>query len=122
MAKAWDAGRKEGRWDQQHLSNEEERQIQKSISDTMKSVVADQLAGRNYDAWRDSAGGARVTSVGAPVVKDVGVPAPEAGEPWKPMHPVHDWLRLGSAVASANVESAEKALAKLEGPDGEGDG
>jgi hypothetical protein len=114
MARAWDAGRKEGRWDQQHLSNEEERQIQKSISDTMKSVVADQLAGRAYDPWRDSAGGARATPVGAPVVKDVGVPAPEAGEPWKPMHRAHDWIRLGSTVAEANLQSAEAALAKLE--------
>lgn len=110
----WDAGRKEGRWDRQHLSDEEERQRQKSISDTMKDVVADQLGGRNYDPWRGSAGGATVKPVGAPTVKDVGVPGAAQAEPWKPMHPVHDWLRLGSTVAQANLESAESQLAKLD--------
>ena len=112
----WDAGRKEGRWDRQHLSDEEERQRQKSISDTMKDVVADQLGGRNYDPWRGSAGGETVKPVGAPIVKDLGVPGAGAAaqaEPWKPMHPTQDWLRLGSSVAQANVESAEAQLREL---------
>jgi hypothetical protein len=118
VARSWDEGRKEGRWDRQHLSDEEERQIQKSISDTMKSVVADQLGGRAYDPWRGSGGGATATPGGAGKAVTPGVwdgdRSPEAGEPWKPMHPTQDWLRLGSTVASANLERAEAALAKLE--------
>jgi hypothetical protein len=51
-----------------------------------------------------------VTPVGA-------VPANVPGEPWKPLaepwrnsNPTHDFIRLGTTVASANIEAAEKAL------------
>ena len=54
-----------------------------------------------------------VTPVGAPVVKDL-PGGPTVSEPYKPMHATHDWLRLGSTVADANLKSAEAALAKLE--------
>jgi hypothetical protein len=94
MRRDWDAGRKEGRWDHQHLSDEERRRIDAGISDTMKSVVADQLGGRAYDPWRGSAGGARVTPVGAPVVKDL--PEAPQGEPWKPKGERIDWIRDGA--------------------------
>jgi hypothetical protein len=120
MTRAWDAGRKEGRWDHQHLSAEEERRTQKAIADTMKSVVADQLAGRAYDPWRGSAGGPKATPAGAVVatVPCEGVAGePQPSKPWKPMHPVQDWLRLGTNVPdvrSANIASAEAQLAKLE--------
>lgn len=109
MRRDWDAGRKEGRWDRQHLSDEEEKRIQSGIDDVMKSVIDDQLKGRAYDPWRGSEGGATVKPVGAPVVKDL-PSGPTVSEPWRPMHKTQDWLRLGSTVASANVESAEKAL------------
>jgi hypothetical protein len=112
MAKSWDEGRKEGRWDRQHLSNEEEKRIQSGIDDTMKSVIDDQLKGRAYDPWRGG-GTEKVTPVGAPVVKDL-PSGPTASEPSKPLHPTQDWLRLGSTVAEANLQSAEAALAKLE--------
>jgi hypothetical protein len=114
MARSWDEGRKEGRWDRQHLSDEEERRIQKGIDDTMRAVIADR-----YNPTHALDGpSAKVTVVGAVVAKEPGVP--QASEPWKPMHPVQDWLRLGSTVASANVESAEAALAKLEEEPGDG--
>jgi hypothetical protein len=113
MAKSWDDGRKSGRWDRQHLSDEEERRIQTQIDQTMRDVVADQLKGRAYDPWRGSEGGARVTPVGAPVVKDL-PSGPTATEPYKPLHPARDWIRLGSRPEEANVEAAEAALAKLE--------
>jgi hypothetical protein len=108
MARSWDEGRREGRWDRQHLSDEEEKRIQKSVDDTMRAVIDDQLKGRAYDPWRGG-GTEKVTPVGAPVVRDL-PSGPTVSEPWRPMHKTQDWLRLGSTVASANVESAEKAL------------
>ena len=104
----WDAGRKVGRWDREVIAPEEERRIQKGVDDTMRAVIDDQLKGRAYDPWRGG-GTEKVTPVGAPVVKDL-PGGPTASEPWKPAHPVQDWIRLGSTVASANIESAEKAL------------
>jgi hypothetical protein len=70
MARSWDEGRREGRWDRQHLSDEEEKRIQKSVDDTMRAVIDDQLKGRAYDPWRGG-GTEKVTPVGAPVVKDL---------------------------------------------------
>jgi hypothetical protein len=85
-------------------------EVQRSISDCMKDVVADQLKGRAYDPWRNSSGGPKAHPAGAAPAKVPGEPS----EPWRPMHPVQDWLRLGSTVADANLKSAEAALAKLE--------
>jgi hypothetical protein len=114
MARSWDEGRREGRWDKQHLSKEEERRIQSGIDATMKAIIRD----RHYDPIHALDGGmVNVTPVGAPAVTTPGVPlspgVPQASEPWIPMHPVQDWLRLGSTVPDANLKSAEAALAKL---------
>jgi hypothetical protein len=111
MGKSWDEGRVRGRWDHDVIAPEEEKRIQSGIDDTMKSVIADQLKGRAYDPWRGSEGGATVKPVGAPVVKDL-PGGPTVSEPfeWKPMHPVHDFIRLGSTVPQANIESAENPL------------
>jgi hypothetical protein len=90
-------------------------EINRGIDATMREVIAD----RKYDPYeldKRPDGSHRppelVTPVGAPVVKDL-PGGPTVSEPWKPMHPVHDWLRLGSTVASANVESAEAQLREL---------
>jgi hypothetical protein len=113
MARSWDEGRKEGRWDRQHLSDEEERRIQKGIDDTMRAVIADR-----YNPTHALDGpSAKVTVVGAVVAKEPGVP--QASEPWRPMHPVQDWLRLGSTVADANLKSAEAQLRQLGGEEKE---
>jgi hypothetical protein len=112
MARSWDDGRREGRWDRQHLSDEEEKRIQKSVDDTMRAVIDDQLKGRAYDPWRGSEGGATVKPVGAPMVKDL-PGGPTVSEPWKPAHPVQNWIRLGSTVADANLKSAEAQLREL---------
>jgi hypothetical protein len=132
VAKAWDAGRREGRWDHQHLSNEEEKRTQSGIDATMRSVIADQLAGRAFDPWKGSAGGPKAAPAGAVVasVPCEGVPQPEQqaqvqGEPWRPANPERiDWIRNGAGrslpsldvpdVRSANIASAEAQLAKLE--------
>jgi hypothetical protein len=111
MRRDWDAGRKEGRWDHQHLSSEEEKRRLAGIDDCMRSVIADQLKGRAYDPWRGG-GTEKVTPVGAPVVKDL-PGGPTVSEPWKPAHPVQDWIRLGSTVADANLKSAEAQLREL---------
>jgi hypothetical protein len=122
MARAWDEGRRTGRWDKQHLSDEEERRIQTGIDECMRSVIAD----RHYDpvhALDKRLDGshipmATVTPVGAPVVKDL-PSGPTVSEPWRPMHPVQDWLRLGSTVADANLKSAEAQLRQLGGEEKE---
>jgi hypothetical protein len=87
-------------------------EINRGIDQTMREVIAD----RKYDPYeldKRPDGSHRppelVTPVGAPVVKDL-PSGPTVSEPWRPMHKTQDWLRLGSTVASANVESAEKAL------------
>jgi hypothetical protein len=114
----YDSGRREGRWDRQVIAPEEERRIQSGIDSVMRAVIAD----RHYDpihALDKRLDGShipmvKVTPVGAPVVKEPGVPEWKGlAEPWKSRHPQQDWLRLGSSVAQANVESAEAALAKL---------
>jgi hypothetical protein len=109
MGKAWDADRKVGRWDREVISDEELRRINAGIDQTMKSVIAD----RHYDpihaldaTTREAHDARKVTPAGAAPAKVPGEPS----EPWKPMHPVQDWIRLGSTVQAANVESAEKAL------------
>jgi hypothetical protein len=91
-------------------------EINRGIDLTMRQVIAD----RKYDPYeldKRPDGSHRppevVTPVGAPVVKDL-PSGPTASEPWKPLHPTQDWLRLGSTVAEANLQSAEAALAKLE--------
>jgi hypothetical protein len=97
VAKAWDAGRREGRWDHQHVSDEEAKRTQKAIADTMKSVVADQLAGRAYDPWRGSAGGPKAAPAGAVVATVPGEPEVQAqGEPWTPHGERVDWIRNGA--------------------------
>jgi hypothetical protein len=113
MARSWDEGRKEGRWDRQHLSDEEERRIQSGIDSTMRDVIRDR-----YNPTHALDGpSAKVTVVGAVVAKEPGVP--QASEPWRPMHPVQDWLRLGSTVADANLKSAEAQLRQLGGEEKE---
>jgi hypothetical protein len=115
MRRAWDQGRKTGRWDREVIPDEEEKRIQKSIDSTMRDVIRDR-----YNPTHALDGPmVNVTVVGAPVVKDL-PSGPTVSEPWRPMHPTQDWLRLGSTVASANVESAEAALAKLEEEPGDG--
>jgi hypothetical protein len=86
------------------------REVQRGIERAMVDVVR-QAA---YDPHAfDTSPQRKVTVVGAPVVKDLGA-GPVVSEPWRPAHPTHDWLRLGSTVASANIASAEAQLAKLE--------
>lgn len=92
-------------------------EIQRGIDATMREVIA----GAKYNPNALDMPMTKVTPVGAPIVKDL-PSGPQASEPWKPMHPTQDWMRLGSTVRAANVEAAEAALAKLEGPVGEGDG
>jgi hypothetical protein len=117
MARSWDEGRREGRWDKQHLSDEEEKRIQKGIDDCMRSVIAD----RHYDpvhaldaTTREAHDARKVIPGGAGVAKVPGVPEWKGlAEPWKNSNPTHDFLRLGTTVAQANVESAESALMGL---------
>ena len=74
----------------------------------MREVIAD----RKYNPYELDKRPEKVTPVGAPVVKDL-PSGPTVSEPWKPMHPTHDWLRLGSTVADANLKSAEAQLREL---------
>ena len=87
-------------------------EINRGIDATMREVIA----GAKYNPNALDAPMVKVTPVGAPVVKDLpgGPSGPHASE-WKPMHPTQDWMRLGSTVAQANVESAEAALREAEG-------
>jgi hypothetical protein len=111
MARSWDAGRKEGRWDKQHLSDEELRRINAGIDATMRDVIRD----AKYNPNALDMPMVKVVPQGAAPAKEPGVPEWKGlAEPYKPMHPVHDWLRLGSTVAEANLKSAEDALANLE--------
>jgi hypothetical protein len=120
VSKSWDANRKTGRWDPQHLSNEEEKRIQRGIDDCMRAVIAD--AKYNPNALDGPI--SKVVPQGAAPVKDLpempivpGVPATPRGErvdftpgepepfvPWKPMHPTHDFIRLGTNVPGEHGE------------------
>jgi hypothetical protein len=93
-------------------------EIQAGIDATMREVIA----GAKYNPNALDAPMVKVTPVGAPVVKDLPGSGPTVSEPYKPLHPPRDWIRLGSRPEEANIEAAEAALAKLEGPAGEGDG
>jgi hypothetical protein len=80
-------------------------EINKGIDATMRDVIRDRYNPNALDAPMVT-----VTPQGAAPAKVPGEPS----EPWKPMHPVQDWIRLGSTVQAANVESAEKALREAE--------
>jgi hypothetical protein len=101
MRRDWDAGRKEGRWDKQVIPDEELRRINQQIDSCMRDAIRDRYNPNALDAPM-----VKVTPQGAAPAKVPGEPS----EPWRPMHPVQDWIRLGSTVQAANVESAEKAL------------
>jgi hypothetical protein len=101
MAKAWDAGRKEGRWDHQHLSAEEEKRIQAGIDDCMRAVIAD--AKYNPNALDGPI--SKVVPQGAAPVKDPGpqmpiVPGVPAAERW-------DYIRLGARPGEARFGGEE---------------
>jgi hypothetical protein len=85
-------------------------EIQKGIDATMREVIAD----AKYNPSALDGPISKVVPAGAAPAKEPGV-WKGLSEPWKPMHPSHDWLRLGSTVADANLKSAEAQLAKLEG-------
>jgi hypothetical protein len=90
MARAWDAGRKVGRWDREPMAPEEERRIQAGIDATMRDVIRD--AKYNPNALDGPI--SKVVPAGAPVVRDLPEPllpgAPTPGPlPW-------DWIRLGA--------------------------
>jgi hypothetical protein len=91
-------------------------EIQKGIDATMREVIAD----AKYNPHALDGPMVKVTPVGAPVVKDL-PGGPTASEPWRPMHRTQDWLRLGTTVADANVQSAEAQLAELEEESGKGE-
>ena len=84
-------------------------EIQAGIDATMRDVIRD----AKYNPNALDAPMVTVTPAGAAPAKVPGVP--QASEPWRPAHPTQDWLRLGSTVASANVEAAEAALREAEG-------
>ena len=92
-------------------------EINKGIDQTMREVIAAPKY-NPYELDKRPDGSHRppevVTPVGAPVVKEPGVPEWKGlAEPWKPAHPVQDWIRLGSTVADANLKSAEAQLREL---------
>jgi hypothetical protein len=72
-------------------------EINKGIDFTMAQVIRDS----HYDPRHALDKPEKVTPVGAVPAREPGVP--QASEPWRPMHPSHDWLRLGSTVAQARA-------------------
>jgi hypothetical protein len=113
MARSWDAGRKEGRWDREVIPDEELRRINAGIDATMRDVIRD----AKYNPNALDMPMVKVVPQGAAPAKEPGVPEWKGlAEPWKSSHPTQDWLRLGSTVAQANLQSAEAALGEEEEP------
>jgi hypothetical protein len=109
MGKAWDAGRKVGRWDPEPMSSEDERRIQKGIDDTMRAVIAD----RKYDPYALDTRPEKVVPVGAVKLAEDPLPVPLLPGAPTPGNVPWDWIRLG-AKPKWMEEEEEKARAARE--------
>lgn len=99
MARAWDDGRKAGRWDREPIPAEEEKRIQKGIDQTMRDVIRDRY---NPNSLAPLTLAERVIPQGAAPHKDLPEPllpgAPTPGPvPW-------DWIRLGAKPKAEEPE------------------
>jgi hypothetical protein len=88
MARSWDAGRKEGRWDRE-VTDEELRRINAGIDATMRDVIRD----AKYNPNALDAPMTKVVPQGAAPVKEPGVPLLPGAPTPRPIP--HDWIRLG---------------------------
>jgi hypothetical protein len=82
-------------------------EVQRQIDFTMRQVIA----GAKYNPNALDAPMVKVVPQGAVPVTVPGEPEWKGlDKPWRNSNPTQDWLRLGTSVAQANIESAEKAL------------